>query len=42
MGFSHSLTGVRSTTVFKTFAFAHSAISPYGGGPEHYRHENAL
>ena len=35
-------TEARSTTVLKTFAFVHSAISPYGGQPEHYRHENAL
>ena len=42
IGFSHPLTEVRSTTVFKTFAFVHSAISPYGGQPEYYRHENTL
>ena len=42
IGPSHSLTGVRSTTVFKTVAFVHSAIPPYGGQPEHYRRENAL
>ena len=42
IGSSHSLTRGRSTTVFKTLAFVHSAIPLYGGQPEHYRHENAL
>ena len=42
IGFSHSLIGVRSTTVFKTVAFVRSAIPPYGGQPDHYRRENAL
>ena len=39
---SDSLTGVRSTTVFKTVAFVHSAIPPYGGQLRQYRYENAL
>ena len=33
---------VAPITVFKTVAFVHSAIPPYGGQPRHYRHENAL
>ena len=33
---------VAATTVFKTVAFVHSAIPPYGGQPGHYRHENAV
>jgi hypothetical protein len=41
IGSSHSLPGVVSATVFKTVAFVHSAISPYGSQPRHYRHENA-
>ncbi len=33
---------VAPITVFKTVAFVHSAIPPYGGQSEHYRHEKAL
>ena len=33
---------VAPITVFKTVAFVHSAIPPYGGQPRHYRHETAL
>ena len=33
---------VAPITVFKTVAFVHSAIPPYGGQPRHYRRESAL